>query len=683
MAKKKRDFWDEVDEEVEVSSRKKRKADKKERYDDDDDYAYEGFHPTRNTPIKVIMRILMFIAAMVILVSGAICYKYVEDRYDDGFTTSYFGSTGFSEEYNKAVEQVIKIVSTVEADVTISESPEQLESLIESMIGQEGSFSFIVQNGEKQTLYKSHETAKENIEKSNHFLRISTADNNFTVDVGGVPTKKLNKEGWKTSMDGLQNVYIIYTAVDNDLQPTGAFYESYVAYQKLGTLFGFAKIAGIVAAVLFILLFIFCAIATGRQKGTMEIKLSWYDYVYTEFAAIITVAVLGGIIFGIWYVLIQNPLPKFQNYLALAGVVLFYIFLVRFYFSLVRRIKTGRFVGDSLIYRLGHAINMGLNHLPKALKVIIVILFLIALNGALVYALLFMRHITVNDIPVIFIVAPIVFVIELIAFISCLFGGVPEERDVDEYVDEEPEADTLAQIEEQPQGDWADVDFSSGIKGVDVGILPEGEQQQTQENVIGAAADRTVMLSQEETDMLKQRYDSTQAAQTPVQPVDYLGDAGAKDATVMMDTQAIAEAAPVEDDGYVDFIQLNKDVRKMYRTKLKSRTIGVTLRAPENPILLDIDKSNAIKVLSILFDNVSKYAQEGSRVYIEMYVQKDKMIYMMKNTISEELLGQISTELGESLQKSKKIVKAEGGKFITTIDGNVFKAGILLPIANA
>ena len=54
------------------------------------------------------------------------------------------------------------------------------------------------------------------------------------------------------------------------------------------------------------------------------------------------------------------------------------------------------------------------------------------------------------------------------------------------------------------------------------------------------------------------------------------------------------------------------------------------------------------------------------------------MVYMMKNTIRQDLVGQVSGEMGESLKTAKKIVQSEGGKFITTVDGSTFKAGILL-----
>ena len=82
----------------------------------------------------------------------------------------------------------------------------------------------------------------------------------------------------------------------------------------------------------------------------------------------------------------------------------------------MRRIKSGAFVDNALLYMIGSWINRGLNHLPKALKWIIIFLFLVALNGGLVLGLMYLRDFTVRDIPIIFIVAPIIFIIELIVF---------------------------------------------------------------------------------------------------------------------------------------------------------------------------------------------------------------------------------------------------------------------------
>ena len=57
------------------------------------------------------------------------------------------------------------------------------------------------------------------------------------------------------------------------------------------------------------------------------------------------------------------------------------------------------------------------------------------------------------------------------------------------------------------------------------------------------------------------------------------------------------------------------------------------------------------------------------------------MIYMMKNTIRDELAGQVSGRMGGGLTEAKKIIRAEGGKFITSVEGDTFKAGILLDAA--
>ena len=109
--KKKRDFWDDVDEKVEVPAKKRGRQGKERLGEENED---DGrFHPTRNMPLKVIMRCLLFVAAVVVGLSGYICYKYIDDRYVGGYTTSYFSSKGFSEQYNATVEKVLKIIDAI------------------------------------------------------------------------------------------------------------------------------------------------------------------------------------------------------------------------------------------------------------------------------------------------------------------------------------------------------------------------------------------------------------------------------------------------------------------------------------------------------------------------------------------------------------------------------------------
>ena len=487
--KKKRDFWDDIeDEELETSSDRGMNDG---RYANDIDYEDDGkFHATRCLPLKVIMRILLFVAAAVAALSGFICYRYMEERADG--SSNYFGSRSFSEAYNEAVEHVLDTISLIEQDSSLADSQDTLNTLLESTMGQVRNFSFIVQNEDQQNLFTSGDDAKTRIEASQHFMKLTT--DGFQVQIGDVPTVSLNQVGWKEAVDSLNNQYIIYTAVDNNLTQEDTFYSSYMDYQRLSEAFSIARFAGIGALVVFILILIYCIMATGSVKGYSGVRLTWFDKIFTEIAAIISIAVLGGIAYGTWYVHRNQILGDNARYIVIAGIVLFYIILIRSYFSLVRRIKSGAFVDNALLYMIGSWINRGLNHLPKALKWIIIFLFLVALNGGLVLGLMYLRDFTVRDIPIIFIVAPIIFIIELIVFISCLFGGSAETEDIPqqeapEQLQSAPDAaaqDDAAQINPE---DWEDIDFGKAVKGMGEDIIapkdvPTGN---TQENIMSLA----------------------------------------------------------------------------------------------------------------------------------------------------------------------------------------------------
>ena len=720
--KKKRDFWDDVEvEEIEpISAGKTSRNQYPDNIDDDDD---GGFRATRCMPLKIIMRILLFVAAAVVGLSGFICLRYMDQRAESG-EANYFSSKAFSQEYDKAIANVLKLTQAVEQDPALASDAATLATLVDSTMGGVKNFSFIVQNQDAQNLFTSGDDAKTRIESSKHYVKLSTNEG-FTALIGSVPSESLNQTGWKMTMESMTNSYIIYTAVDNNLTQQDSFYETYMDYQELAKYFNIAKIAGIAALVVFIALLIYCIMSTGMVKGYAGVKLSWFDKIFTEIAAILSIAVIGGLVFGTWYARKAQILGANTRYLVIAGGVLVYVVLIRSYFSLVRRIKSGVFVDNSLLYMIGSRINRGLNHLPKAVKWIIIFLFLVALNGGLVLGLMYLRDFTVKGVPVIFIVAPVIFIIELIVFISCLFGGTASDE-YDAADDGEPAeaveepVPVLEQDDDINPEDWEGIDFGKAVRGMGAGVIAPEEvpSGNTQENVMMPSAEKTVLLSAEETEQINREaalsenpassgrvtrltpgsvdaaseetvllpdmnkvLDELQASKHTAETAAAAGAVAAGVGTAGAVSGVQKNEAPLEDT-LLDFIQLNKDVRKMFRIKLKEKAIGVTLRAPEKPVYLDIDKSNAIKVLSILFDNIEKYAKNGSRVYIEMYIHKGKMVYMMKNTISDELVGKVTGEMGSGLLMAKKIVRAEGGKFIVSVEGDVFKAGILLDAAD-
>ena len=133
-----------------------------------------------------------------------------------------------------------------------------------------------------------------------------------------------------------------------------------------------------------------------------------------------------------------------------------------------------------------------------------------------------------------------------------------------------------------------------------------------------------------------------------------------------------------------DFIQLNKDIRKLHRGILKENGIAVTLRAPDKPIVLEMNKEDMWKAISMIYDNLEQYAEPDSRVYAEMYTQEGKLIYIVKNAVKAEAaeaakaITAPGSELTGGLKTAKQIIEKNHGKFVVAMDGNIFKTGILI-----
>ena len=142
--RRKRDFWDDIEDDV-VSQEEAKNANDSDadqgRYTDalDD----EGFRLTKCMPVKVIARILLCVAAVVIGLSGYIFYKYVDDRYANGtYTTSYFESNGFSREYNDTIERLIEALKAIEGEGDTT--PERAAELASGLLGTDSNFSYYV-----------------------------------------------------------------------------------------------------------------------------------------------------------------------------------------------------------------------------------------------------------------------------------------------------------------------------------------------------------------------------------------------------------------------------------------------------------------------------------------------------------------------------------------------------------
>ena len=135
---------------------------------------------------------------------------------------------------------------------------------------------------------------------------------------------------------------------------------------------------------------------------------------------------------------------------------------------------------------------------------------------------------------------------------------------------------------------------------------------------------------------------------------------------------------------------LNQTVGE-FEDKLEKKNLKIEMDLPNENMLIKADNRYLYRVIENVFSNISKYALEGSRVYIKLEKQKEEVYLEFKN-ISKDKLNISAEELmqrfvrgdksrytegsGLGLSIAESLTELQGGKFKIDIDGDLFKVEI-------
>lgn len=143
----------------------------------------------------------------------------------------------------------------------------------------------------------------------------------------------------------------------------------------------------------------------------------------------------------------------------------------------------------------------------------------------------------------------------------------------------------------------------------------------------------------------------------------------------------------------IDCLMLTEQAVAEYESRLEEKDLKVVINNNLSDTLIMADGNHLWRVIDNLLNNVYKYALEGTRVFIDLETKDDKQSITFKN-ISKYELNISPDELTERFVRGDKsrtmdgsglglsiargLVEAMNGSLIIDIDGDYYKATILL-----
>ncbi len=146
----------------------------------------------------------------------------------------------------------------------------------------------------------------------------------------------------------------------------------------------------------------------------------------------------------------------------------------------------------------------------------------------------------------------------------------------------------------------------------------------------------------------------------------------------------------------INMSEMVEQVFGEYEEALASLQLDLRYNTPEEPVFVTADGQKTYRVIENLFSNVKKYTMPGTRVYLDVSVEDRFAVIAMKNISRDEMNFDVSrlTERfvrgdesrstegsGLGLSIAKSLTELQGGKFDISVDGDLFKVVIKMPLS--
>ena len=553
--------------------------------------------------------------------------------------------------------------------------------------------------------YDNLEKSLERIRESGKYVIVKPKLADFESNMEGISAASWTDE-IKTAGAEKED-YVFAVNVDTKFPVQDDYYSQNQGFEKYTPRIRVLMILGSLSLIFLLGIIVWLTVVAGRSPRDEELHLHPFDRWKTEIAAALVIGVWFLFMYGlvsIWpvtydtrmitdadgvvYYTVDTTMFYDLPEMILGGAVAVLTcgaFLIG-YLSLVRRIKARTLWKNSLFLWLIRFVGQVLRNIHSVWKMVLAFIGFVVLHWCAVGS--------GSAFPVF-----VMFGVEILAFIYLVKNALGRQK-------------IKTGIEKIAGGE---VDYKIPLQGL------YGEQLEIAErvNTIGEGLDAAVEASMKnerlKTDLITNVSHDIKTPLTSIinyidllkrenfsdpKIIGYLDILEAKAQRLKTLTEDVVEASKVSSGNIsleymnINLVEMIQQTSGEFAEKFKKRNLKEILNLPEEEAVIRVDGRRMWRVLENIYNNATKYAMEGTRIYADLKTTPEKVIFSLKN-ISEQPLNIQADELTErfirgdvsrstegsglGLSIAKSLTEMQGGKFELYLDGDLFRVTITFP----
>ena len=522
-----------------------------------------------------------------------------------------------------------------------------------------------------------------------NYLLYDMENKEFGTDIKKLATYFF--ESANTQMYWPTDDVILIIGVDTQFSAMDDLYYASEEYHQMYPWIKTAITAALISLIGWILTLIYLTLAAGRRADDLEIHLTAFDKVKTEILFVGFVAIAAELIFII--VRVSGQEWELSGLLAASGTVSLVMdaLFLTFYLSIVKLMKAEKLWENSLTCWLKRGILKTMQNSKATTNLIFTFSIHLVVCAVLAY-LAFGRK---NKLCMI-----------LLILVSAWEGYILLRQAVEKYrimegVKRIKEGALDAKIDlEEIHGE--NRVLAENINNIGTGLEFAVEESTKNERM---KADLITNVSHDiktpltsivnYVNLLKHEKIENERVQGYIRILDE------KAARMKQLIEDLVEASKVSsgnvklDMQTIDLVEMVYQTAGEFDDKFESKGLTIVTKMPNTPVYICADGRQLYRVIENLYNNVSKYAMENTRVYVEISAKDERVVFSIKN-VSEKSLALENSQAGDLTERftrgdssrttegsglglsiAKNLTYLMGGTFDISVDGDLFKATLV------